>query len=391
MEDALQVRSQEAIIRTMCLAYILNPQPACHVAYAGHPPFSHASMGMLVLNSGFDVLLIANEEAYIEQLSYGNEDESVASSPTDYDPPSPSSSELSTLQGTPPTSPCLPEKSTSELSTLQGSQPTSPCPPEKSPNDGKPQVEKKTNSRMSSAALPSGTSTIGGCGTGDWASSTAPKMPVFSDGYDHYPREFPAVHMPVYSDGYDSYPREYPVAKAALMSSSSPLPLSRVTEQQRVPLNSCTNETVAPRYEDGEVLRYGAGESYRPFNNAGNRDRGGSPPRRARSPIRARSPVRDRDMRARSPPVAPDSYVPNRSPRRRSRSADRYRGPDRARDIGGESWRRRDPSRSRVRSPLRRTPPRRRSPGRFSPGPRRDDRLFDRARSPRRDFDIRDR
>lgn len=149
------------------------------------------------------------------------------------------------------------------------------------------------------------------------------------------------------------------------------------------------------RYEDGEVLRYGAGESYRPFNNNGNnntnnRDR--SPPRRVRSPLLR---DRDRDQRPRTPPVTSDSYVPGRSPRRRSRSADRYRGPDRARDnVGGESWRRRDNSRSRVRSPVRRpSPPARRSPRRspprFSPAPRRDDR-FDRARSPRRDFDNRD-
>ena len=141
------------------------------------------------------------------------------------------------------------------------------------------------------------------------------------------------------------------------------------------------------RYEDGEVLRYGAGESYRPFNN--NRDRS---PRRPRSPPRDRD--RDRDKRPRTPPVASDSYVPGRSPRRRSRTPDRYRVPDRARDNGGESWRRRDTSRGRVRSPVRRpSPPSRRSPRRsplrYSPAPRRDDR-FDRARSPRRDFDNRD-
>lgn len=138
------------------------------------------------------------------------------------------------------------------------------------------------------------------------------------------------------------------------------------------------------RYEDGEVLRYGAGESYRPFN----RDRDRSP-RRPRSPLRDRERDRDRDHRGRTPPVTSDSYVPNRSPRRRSRSPDRYRAPDRARDTGGESWRRRDSSRGRIRSPVRRLSPRRsprRSPNRYSPAPRRDDR-FDRARSPRRDFD----
>ncbi|RYO98753.1 hypothetical protein DL766_003045 [Monosporascus sp. MC13-8B] len=57
------------------------------------------------------------------------------------------------------------------------------------------------------------------------------------------------------------------------------------------------------RYDDGEVTRYGAGESYRPFNS--NRS-----PRRARSP-----PPRER---ARSPPlVDSDRYVPGR---RRSRT-----------------------------------------------------------------------
>ncbi|KAI0900356.1 hypothetical protein F4806DRAFT_491245 [Annulohypoxylon nitens] len=136
------------------------------------------------------------------------------------------------------------------------------------------------------------------------------------------------------------------------------------------------------RYDDGEVTRYGAGESYRPFNS--NRS-----PRRARSPPRGRSP----------PIIDSDRYVPSRSPRRRSRSADRYRrDPSRdrrdardARDLGGDSWRRRDRSRSLRRSPPRRPSPRRASPRRSSPrgrySPRRDDR--DRMRSPRRDFGAR--
>ncbi|KAI1388428.1 uncharacterized protein F4822DRAFT_402819 [Hypoxylon trugodes] len=128
------------------------------------------------------------------------------------------------------------------------------------------------------------------------------------------------------------------------------------------------------RYDDGEVTRYGAGESYRPFNS--NRS-----PRRARSPPRGRSPP---------PPLDSDRYIPSRSPRRRSRSADRYRRePSRdrrdTRELGGDSWRRRDRSRSLRRSPPRRSP--RRSPPRRSPpprrfSPRRDDR--DRMRSPRR-------
>lgn len=135
------------------------------------------------------------------------------------------------------------------------------------------------------------------------------------------------------------------------------------------------------RYEDGEVRRYGAGESYRPFN----RDR--SPPPRG-----IRSPIRDR---GRTPPGASDSYVPGRSPRRRSRSIDRFRRErSRDRDVP-ERWRR---SRSRARTPIRRASPPRRSPIRRTPpryvSPRRDDRRddrSDRARSPlRRDFEIRD-
>lgn len=152
------------------------------------------------------------------------------------------------------------------------------------------------------------------------------------------------------------------------------------------------------RYEDGEVRRFGAGESYRPFNRADRErsprprspaSRPRSPASRARSPpTRARSPPPRRD-RGRTPPAGSDSYVPGRaSPRRRSRSIDRYR---RASPIRADTWRRQDRSRSRARSPPRTRsprraspPPRRASPSRFSP--RRDDRN-DRPRSPRRDFD----
>ncbi|KAI2617402.1 hypothetical protein GGR54DRAFT_607623 [Hypoxylon sp. NC1633] len=139
-------------------------------------------------------------------------------------------------------------------------------------------------------------------------------------------------------------------------------------------------DRVSRRYDDGEVTRYGAGESYRPFNS--NRS-----PRRARSPPRGRSP----------PPQDSDRYVPGRSPRRRSRSADRYRrdlSRDRrdTRDMG-DSWRRRDRSRSIRRSPMRRSPARRSPPRRSPPprrfSPRRDDR--DRLRSPRRGYDARRR
>ncbi|KAI3341677.1 hypothetical protein F4824DRAFT_322905 [Ustulina deusta] len=142
------------------------------------------------------------------------------------------------------------------------------------------------------------------------------------------------------------------------------------------------------RYDDGEVTRYGAGESYRPYNS--NRS-----PRRARSP-----PPLPRD-RPRSPPPDSDRYVPDRAPRRRSRSTDRYRrDPSRdrrdlrdvrdVRDMGGDSWRRDDRSRALRRSPPRRSPPRRSPPRRSPPrrfSPRRDDR--DRPRSPRRAFDPR--
>ncbi|KAI1825161.1 hypothetical protein F4861DRAFT_207452 [Xylaria intraflava] len=142
------------------------------------------------------------------------------------------------------------------------------------------------------------------------------------------------------------------------------------------------------RYDDGEVTRYGAGESYRPYNS--NRS-----PRRARSP----PPPRERPRT----PLDSDRYVPDRGPRRRSRSVDRYRGePSRdrrdlrdvrdVRDAVGDSWRRDDRNRPLRRSPPRRSPPRR-SPPRRSPlrrfSPRRDDR--DWPRSPRRGFESRRR
>jgi hypothetical protein len=139
------------------------------------------------------------------------------------------------------------------------------------------------------------------------------------------------------------------------------------------------------RYEDGEVRRFGAGESYRPFNS--NSDRKRSPAPRARSP-----PPRAAD-RGRTPPHGSDSYVPGgRSPRRRSRSLDRFRRERSRERMGADTWRRRERSRSRVRSPPRRSPvrrspppPRRSPPPRFT-SPRRDER----PRSPRRDFDVRD-
>ncbi|KND92535.1 hypothetical protein TOPH_02618 [Tolypocladium ophioglossoides CBS 100239] len=130
------------------------------------------------------------------------------------------------------------------------------------------------------------------------------------------------------------------------------------------------------RYDDGEIIRYGAGESWRPTPRGGDRS-----PRRARSPVgreRSRSP-RPRSPRPRSPIISgSDSYVPGRyQARRRSRSGgDRYRR-ERSRDR--ESPRRRE----RTRSPVRRSPPRRSLSRRGSPI--RSGR-FDRPRSPRRDW-----
>ncbi|ORY64237.1 uncharacterized protein BCR38DRAFT_434377 [Pseudomassariella vexata] len=136
------------------------------------------------------------------------------------------------------------------------------------------------------------------------------------------------------------------------------------------------------RYEDGEVTRYGAGESYRPFTDrtprrarspAGERARSPPPRERARSPPpreRVRSPLpRERARspppreRARTPVLDSDRYVPDRTVRRRSRSGDRFRR-DRDADRGGDSWRR-ERSRSQRRGSPRRTSPRRVSPPRF--------------------------
>ncbi|KJR83927.1 uncharacterized protein SPSK_00241 [Sporothrix schenckii 1099-18] len=151
------------------------------------------------------------------------------------------------------------------------------------------------------------------------------------------------------------------------------------------------------RFDDGEVTRYGAGESWRPSA----RERS---PWRERSPIRDRERIRDwdgrdsRDRRA-SPPPSSDSYIPGRSPRRpRSRSIDQYRISERARE--SERWRPVERSRSRPRSPgmrhigngndIRRSPPRRLSPRYVSPRRGGDDRgrILDRDRGrspPRRD------
>ncbi|KAK3387245.1 hypothetical protein B0H63DRAFT_521307 [Podospora didyma] len=167
-------------------------------------------------------------------------------------------------------------------------------------------------------------------------------------------------------------------------------------------LSGDVTDEAANRYEDGEVRRYGAGESYRPFNRDRSPRAGPRSPRpgpRDRSPRPVRSPLRER---VRTPLGGSDSYVPSRSPRRRSRSADRYRQ-QRERSREAENWRRGHRSRSRNRNPIRRPspspprrspPPRQRSPlpPRYASPPRRDDR-GDRPRSPppRRDFEVRDR
>jgi hypothetical protein len=150
--------------------------------------------------------------------------------------------------------------------------------------------------------------------------------------------------------------------------------------------------THVQRFNDGEVVRYGAGESWRPTPRRGGNERDRSPPRRPRSPVRDRDRSRPRSPRHRSPIVpGSDSYVPGRyAPRRRSQSrgpplrADTYRR-ERSRDR--ESPRRRE----RTRSPVRRSPGPRRSlsrrgtPRRISPG--RGDR-YERPRSPpRRDWE----
>ncbi|KAK8039413.1 hypothetical protein PG993_007824 [Apiospora rasikravindrae] len=173
--------------------------------------------------------------------------------------------------------------------------------------------------------------------------------------------------------------------------------------------NAClpnTDLVAVFRYDDGEVTRYGAGESYRPFNDRADRERPERPERPDRRPRSPPRPVRSPPPRerARTPPALDnDRYIPDRdrdrTPRRRSRSPGRFRR-DRSREreadrpaAGGDSWRR---PRERTRSPARRPspPPQRRSPlRRNSPPPRRfsprrdirDDR--DRPRSPRRVYD----
>ncbi|KAK6084178.1 hypothetical protein SCUP234_03507 [Seiridium cupressi] len=259
-----------------------------------------------------------------------------------------------------------------------------------------------------------------------------------------YPR-----HIPALSDRGDFSRVEAPVPTNDLQPESSSERLKRLLEAKRNIELEIVNTEISRelqqfemerdsrssrRYDDGEVTRYGAGESYRPFNDRATprrartpererrsppprdrvrspprepRDRPRSPPRepreRPRSPPREprerlRSPPREPRDRPRSPPRGPrarsplprerarspviheNRYIPDRTPRRRSRSPFR---PDRSRDRGREddrglaaadTWRRPQRSRSPVRRPSPRRSPIRRSsppPRRFSP-PRRD-------------------
>jgi hypothetical protein len=182
-------------------------------------------------------------------------------------------------------------------------------------------------------------------------------------------------------------PPGLPTQASMIPLGSSSRPSGQHDDQQQLAGQSLPTRFAnypASRYEDGEVRRYGAGESYRPYN----RDRS---PRPNRSPRPARSPP-PRE-RGRTPPPGSDSYVPGRSPRRRSRSGDRGGAADRyrrERSREAQSWRR-DRSRSRPRSPIRRSSPRRSPMRRNSPprygSPRRDRDDRNDRRSPRRDFD----
>lgn len=415
-----------------------------HIVYPGFPPLPHVSRGMDLLNSGFDVLPVANSSANLERNCFQDcsGESPINTASPDYGPPSTSPSQISSLADLeepdssihqePATS--TPQESMAEAASLSLSPWSTGGPPKTvSPDYGPPSSPWSDHSSVSkwesrSPALIYNDSTTSSPQGSMPEAQNWPLSPWMTEEYlnEECQPECPKSTIDPNSiwfggcngwGGFEKVPGAsgfgqpnglsadgvknygYPVpfpGPAKLVGESQAHPVVPASSNTKGPQRICTNRRMT-RYEDGEVLRYGAGESYRPFNN-GNRDRERSPPpRRARSPLRPRSPIRDRDrdrdLRARTPPIISDSYVPNRSPRRRSRSPDRYRGPDRARDMGGESWRRRDNSRARIRSPIRRISPRRsprRSPGRFSPGPRRDDR-FDRARSPRRDFDIRDR
>lgn len=70
-----------------------------HVAYPGCPPFSHGSMGMELLKSGFDVLPVANSSATLVRNCFGGclEKSSINTASPYYGPPSTSPSEISSL------------------------------------------------------------------------------------------------------------------------------------------------------------------------------------------------------------------------------------------------------------------------------------------------------
>lgn len=346
------------------------------IAYPGHPAFSHGSMGMNLLCSGFDTLPVANSGVSMIQNCFGEAIEDTCTSSASYEEVSEGSFRESVASESSPvaTKEIIREEPTPSLS------PDYAPPSASSELSSLPDYESEASPIIPQTAIPEAVSRQSSCPAPGPTSPTpselcnSPRSPTISHLFVNPVLPQVWVRRQAEWAGFEEDPFS-PANRSHFLSANN----SRARKCQ-------TNKIT--RYEDGEVLRYGAGESYRPFN----RDRDRSP-RRARSPLRDRDRERDRDHRARTPPVTSDSYVPNRSPRRRSRSPDRYRAPDRARDSGGESWRRRDSSRGRVRSPVRRVSPRRsprRSPNRYSPGPRRDDR-FDRVRSPRRDFDNRDR
>ncbi|KAI9898092.1 hypothetical protein N3K66_006452 [Trichothecium roseum] len=152
------------------------------------------------------------------------------------------------------------------------------------------------------------------------------------------------------------------------------------------------------RFDDGEVVRYGAGESWRPTPRGGGGAGGGPGAPGERSPRRPRSPrerdrSRPRSPRPRSPPISSDSYIPGRyQVRRRSQSRGPVTGGDRyRRDARSRERESPPPRRERTRSPMRRPTPRRsvsrrRGTPRRGPSPPRGDR-YDRPRSPPRQWE----
>lgn len=399
-------------IETRSAAFVYREAPELldgpeSLAYPGHEAFTNGSMGMGMLTGGFAELPDANSNAYVG-VNYFQSNEGPESS-IDYrprltprQPYDQAKMPLGTNQSLDDEEPFEEQGRTSSRRLVYLALPISPEPyrPRSPPSShsAKPAPNETYPQCVYSGASPP--RRLGPPDEEPW-----PQRNHGEHQHEHRMDRVPAQksHYSQQADFQEANHRGKGAQRVRSKCSTClrlpELPSNhkdRVTRYDRYDSYYRRTNSRLTRYDDGEIIRYGAGESYRPFNN---RDRDRSP-RRPRSPLRDRDRERDRDRdrdrdhRPRTPPIGSDSYVPNRSPRRRSRSADRYRGPDRARDVGGESWRRRDNSRGRVRSPpVRRISPRRsprRSPGRYSPPMRRDDR-FDRARSPRREFEIRDR